>query len=333
MSEHSCIGKACPEPLGETQDNLHQRINVSATFACLGALSFWSLGPIFIKYLTGYVDSWTQNLLRYSVACLFWLPFLVLSIKTKRLDHRVWRRALIPGMANILMQSLYAAAFYYIGPAFMVLQMKTNIIWIAGFSFIFFSEERALIRSKRFWIGLMLSVVGLIGVMYHEVEIGEARIITGIIVAQAAAFMWGVYTISVKIAFRDIDSRSGFSVISIYTVAGLAVSTLLFGKVETTAQMGAWQWACVVISGITAIALAHTLYYAAMRRIGATIPSLVILAQPFIVLAISYVLFGESMNIFQLFFGIVLLIGSALAIWAQQHLKRNGQSPKHSKSL
>ena len=325
MSGHSCIGKTCLEPSGSAQDNLHQKVNISATFACLGALAFWSLGPIFIKYLTGYVDSWTQNLLRYSVACLFWLPFLVFSIKTKRLDHKVWRRALIPGMANILMQSLYTATFYYIGPAFMVLQMKTNIIWIAGFSLIFFSEERALAGSKRFWIGLTLSVIGLIGVMYHEVELAKAGIITGIIIAQGGAFMWGVYTISVRIAFRDIDSRSGFSVISIYTVAGLAVSAFLFGNVETAAKMGAWQWACIVISGITAIALAHTFYYAAMRRIGATIPALVILAQPFIVLAISYVVFGESMNIFQLFFGIVLLIGSALAIWAQQHLKRNGK--------
>lgn len=308
MSEHGSIRK----------------VDTSATFACLGALTFWSLGPIFIKYLTGYVDSWTQNMLRYSVACLFWLPFLVFSIKTKRLDHRVWRRALIPGIANILMQSLWAAAFYYIGPAFMVLQTKTNIIWIAGFSFIFFSDERALIKSKRFWIGLTLSIIGLVGVMYNEVELAEAGMITGIIIAQAAAFMWGVYTLSVKIAFKDIDSRSGFSVISIYTLAGLAISALLFGKVETAGQMGAWQWACVVISGVTAIALAHTLYYAAIRRIGATIPAMVILVQPFIVLAISSVVFGESMNIFQLFFGVVLLIGSTLAIWAQQHLKRNG---------
>jgi drug/metabolite transporter (DMT)-like permease len=161
--------------------------------------------------------------------------------------------------------------------------------------------------------------------MYHKVDLAEAGIITGIIVAQAAAFMWGVYTLSVKVAFKDIDSRSGFSVISIYTVAGLAVSALLFGKVETAAKMGAWQWACVVISGVAAIALAHTLYYAAIRRIGATIPAMVILAQPFIVLAISYVVFAESMNIYQLFFGIALLLGSAFAIWTQQSLKRNGQ--------
>jgi len=224
------------------------------------------------------------------------------------------------------MQSLWAAAFYYIGPAFMVLQTKTNIIWIAGFSLMFFSDERALAKSKSFWLGLTLSIVGLIGVMYHKVDLVEARIITGIIIAQAAAFMWGVYTLSVKIAFKEIDSRSGFSVISIYTVAGLTISALLFGNVQTVAQMGAWQWACIVISGVTAIALAHTLYYAAIRRIGATIPALVILAQPFIVLVISYVVFGESMNILQLFFGVILLIGSALTIFAQQHLKYNSQS-------
>jgi drug/metabolite transporter (DMT)-like permease len=224
-------------------------------------------------------------------------------------------------MANILMQSLYAAAFYYIGPAFMVLQMKTNVVWIAGFSLIFFSEERALVKSKRFWTGLTLSVAGLIGVMYNEVDLAQARIITGIIVAQAAAFMWGVYTVSVRIAFREIDSRSGFSVMSIYTVVGLAVSALLFGEVKTAAQMDAWQWVCVVISAVIAIAFAHTLYYAAMKRIGATIPALVILAQPFVVLGISNIVFGESMNGFQLLFGMALLAGAALAIWAQQDLK------------
>jgi drug/metabolite transporter (DMT)-like permease len=317
--------KTCRNTIDD-KGNFHRGVNVPATFACLGSLIFWSLGPIFVKYLTGYLDSWTQNLLRYSVACLFWLPFLFFSIKTKRLDNRVWSRALVPAAANILMQSLYAAAFYYIGPAFMVLQMKTNIIWIAAFSFIFFSDERALVKSKQFWIGLILSILGVVGVMYNKVDLAQGRIITGILVTQAAAFMWGVYTISVKVAFRNIDSRSGFSVTSIYTVAGLAIFALLFGNVQRATQIGAWQWVCVVVSGITAIAFAHTLYYAAIRRIGATIPALVILAQPFIVLAISHVIFRESMNIFQLFFGVILLTGSALAIWAQQYIKQNEQS-------
>jgi len=299
-----------------------RKVDFEATFACIGALTFWSLGPIFIKYLTGYLDSWTQNLLRYSVASLVWLPFLVFSIKKGRLNTRVWRRAVVPGVANVIMQSLFACAFYYIGPAFMVLLAKSSLVWIAGFSLIFFAEERALVRSKRFWSGLVLSAMGVIGVMCFKKDFATARTLTGIVIALAMGFMWAVYIVSVRIAFRDIDSRHGFSVISIYTVAGLFVLALLFGEVGDCLKMGAWQWACVVISGATAIALSHTLYYSAMRRIGATIPALVMLAQPFIVFAISYVVFRESLNILQLLFGVVLLAGSGLAIWAQEHLRR-----------
>jgi len=305
------------------QDGKILRVDSSAAFACIGALIFWALGPIFIKYLTGYLDSWTQNLLRYSVACLVWLPFLFFSIKTKRLDKRVWRRAVVPAAANVVMQSLFACAYYYIGPAFMTLLMKSSIIGIAGFSLIFFPKERTLVKSKRFWSGLVLSVVGVAGVLYYKEDFAATRTLTGIIIALMTAFMWAVYTLSARIAFKDIDSRHGFSVISIYTVAGLFLLALLFGRIGDCVKMGAWQWVCVVISGATAIALSHTLYYAAMRRIGATIPALVLLAQPFIVLAISYVVFRESLNVFQLLFGVVLLAGSALAIWAQGHLKRD----------
>jgi drug/metabolite transporter (DMT)-like permease len=300
-----------------------RKVDVSATFACIGALSFWALGPIFIKYLTGYVDSWTQNLLRYSVACLIWLPFLVFSIKKGRLDGRVWRRAVVPGAANVVMQSLFACAFYYLDPAFMVLLVKSSIIWIASFSLIFFPEERPLVKSKRFWSGLALSAMGVIGVMYYKEDFAAAGTLTGIVLALAMAFMWAVYLISARIAFKDIDSRHCFSVISIYTVAGLFLLALLFGQIGDCVKMGAWQWACVVISGATAIALSHTLYYAAMRRIGATIPALVLLASPFMVIAISYVVFGETLNTIQLLFGVVLLAGSGLAIWSQGHLKRD----------
>ena len=301
-----------------------RKVDVSATFACVGALSFWSLGPIFISYLTGYIDSWTQNLLRYSVACLFWLPFLLFSIRAKRFDTKVWRRAAVPAVANVVMQSLFASGYYYIGPAFMVLLMKSSIIGIAGFSLIFFPEERTLVKSKRFWSGLVLSVVGVAGVLYYKEDFTATRTLTGIIIALMTAFMWAVYTLSVRIAFKKIDSRHGFSVISIYTVAGLCMLGLLFGQPGDCLRMGIGQWACVVISGVVCIALAHVLYYTAMRRVGATIPALVVLAQPFIVLAISYVVFGELLNILQLLSGVILLAGSGLAIWAQQHLKRNG---------
>jgi hypothetical protein len=47
--------------------------------ACAGFLACWSIGPIYIKLLsrrcTGCLDA---EMVRYAVACVFWLPFLVL---------------------------------------------------------------------------------------------------------------------------------------------------------------------------------------------------------------------------------------------------------------
>jgi drug/metabolite transporter (DMT)-like permease len=297
-----------------------RRFDTTATLACVVALCFWALGPNFIKYLTEYLDLWTQNFIRYCIACLFWLPFLALSIRRKQLDKSIWRRALVPAAANIIMQSLWAAAFYYIAPAFVVLLSKTSIIWIAAFSLMFFADERPLIRSKRFWAGLGLCVVGVFGVLYYNGGLEEKGAITGVILGLVCALMWGVYTVAVKAAFRDFDSRNSFSVICIYTVVGLGVVALAFGDIRACSNLSVGPWSIIVVSAVLSIALAHVLYYTAIKRIGATIPALVILAQPFPVLAISYFAFGESLNVLQLAFGVILLIGAGLAIWSQRDL-------------
>jgi drug/metabolite transporter (DMT)-like permease len=297
------------------------RIDMVATAACLGALACWSLGPIFIKYLTGSVDSWTQNALRYLVACLFWLPLLVQTLVTGTFVRATWRRALVPAVANVGMQSLWAAGFYYLDPAFMALLSKTSILWVAAFSLLVFPEERPLARSPRFWLGFLLSIAGVSGVLYFSGSFSAGARLIGIAIALTQAFTWGLYTVSVRWAFRDIDSRLSFSVISLYTTVGLWACALLFGRPVQAFDLSLAGWAAVVISAVVAIALGHVLYYTALQRIGATIPMLVILAQPFVVFSMSSVLYHEYLNSLQLLCGVVLLLGSASSIWAQQHLR------------
>jgi drug/metabolite transporter (DMT)-like permease len=303
------------------------RINKAATSACLGALLCWATGPILIKYLTADTDSWTQNALRYSAACLFWLPFVAANSLRGAFPRRTWRRAVVPSLANVAMQSLWAAGFYYLAPAFMTLLTSTSILWVTSFSLVFFPEERPLLRSPRFWLGLGLSLTGLLGVLYFKEDFTAAGTRIGIAIALTEAFMWGVYAISVKIALRDIDSRSGFSVISLYTTAGLWVCALLLGHPGRALHLDVAPWAAIVVSAILSIALAHVLFYASIRRIGATIPMLVNLSLPFMVLGMSSVIFHERLDTLQLLSGVVLLLGSASSIWAQQHLNIQSARP------
>jgi drug/metabolite transporter (DMT)-like permease len=299
----------------------YRKFDVPATLACTGVILCWSLGPIFIKLLTKYTDVWIQNLLRYAVSCLFWLPFLLSARKKGLIDKCIWRRALLPACANVIMQSCWAGAFYFIDPTFMNLIIKTTVIWIAVFSLILFPEERPLLKSIRFWAGAALSTAGVLGVIiFCEKGFTSKTTLLGIIITLSAAIMWGVYTVSVKIAFKNIDSRYGFSVISIYTVAGLAVLAIVFGDIKDCTALGLKPWMYIIVSSLLSIAFSHVLYYFAIKRVGAIIPALSLLVVPFIVFLLSSRIFGESLTILQWVSGVALLAGSTFAIWSQKHL-------------
>ncbi len=298
-----------------------RKFDAPPTFACLGALAFWTVGVIIIKYLTGFVDVWTQNFLRYLFACLFWLPFLLFDIRKKQLEPSIWQKAILPAAINVVMQSMSIAAYYYLNPGFLILLLQSSVIWIASFSLLFFTKERALVRSRRFWLGMTLSIIGVVGVLLFKADFATTKTLTGIAIALVAAVLWAAYTISVKIAFKNVDSRRGFSVISIYTVIGLSALAFIFGKPSQCLNMAPLLWVCVVVSGILCIGISHVMYYLAIKRIGATIPALMLLLLPFTVLALSRIVFGEVLSVFQLAFGAILLVGAGFAIWAQEHLE------------
>jgi drug/metabolite transporter (DMT)-like permease len=289
-----------------------------AALSCIGTLICWSSAPLFIKYLTGYLDLWTQNLLRYLAACLFWLPFLLIELKAGRVPKQVWKRALVPFILVTIMQTLWAAVFYYIDPGFVSLLATTAFLWVIIMSIIFFADERRLLSNRMFSMSIVLSLAGLTGVIYFHPAFTHSYTITGIVIVLCYGFIWGLYSISVKVLLKGIDSRIGFSVISIYTFTTLLVGILFKGELHKCLVMPFWGWASVIVSGILGIAVGHVLYYVSIRRLSAATSSLTQLAQPFIVAAISFFIFGESLTILQWIFGIVLVAGSAMAIIAEK---------------
>ncbi|MFH1371221.1 MAG: DMT family transporter [Planctomycetota bacterium] len=295
-------------------------LNYVGVLSCLGTLICWSSAPLFIEYLTGHLDLWTQNLLRYAAACLFWLPFLIADARAGRLPKAVWNRALLPFIPNIIMQTLWAAAFYYIDPGFASLLSMTGFLWVIILSIIFFAEEKRLLGNRLFRLSILLSVVGLAGVIFFHPAFMQSYTKMGITIVLLYGLIWGFYGVAVKIAFRDIDSRTGFSVVSIYTVVALFILTMFMGQPQKCLDMPLAGWVATVVSGVTGIALGHVLYYTSIRRLGSTTPSLVQLAQPFVVAVISYFVFSEVLNPLQWGFGIVLIAGSALAIAAKKNL-------------
>ena len=89
---------------------------------------------------------------------------------------------------------------------------------------------------------------------------------TGIILVFIAAFFWGVYTVSVKIAFKNVDSRVGFALISLYTTIGLFVLAFILAVPFAWWRLNIWlesefvyyqeiQWMTFVYAGVLSIVI------------------------------------------------------------------------------
>lgn len=289
-----------------------------AAFFCAGFMLCWTIAPLYIEALTGVLDSWTQNFLRYAAAFLFWLPFLLRTAARDGLPKSVFARAVVPSAFNVAGQSCYAAAFYFAQPGFVTLVTMTLVFWVTLFSMVLFPSERRLLRSIPFWIGIALSIAGVCGVVMFRPDFSARATLLGTLLAALMAVGWGCYTVSVKALLGHVDSRLSFSVITIYTAFGLGVLAFLMGRPADALRLDALRWSHVILSALSGIAIGHVLYYAAIRRIGASIPTMFLLLRPFSVLVVSAFLFGERLTSLQWLFGAVLVAGSFCFVLAQR---------------
>lgn len=305
------------------------RLDGIACLAIAGTLVCWSSTPIWIKYLADYFDPFSQNLYRYAFALLFWLPFLVLRQWTGRVPRSVWALAIAPTVANTLMQTFWAWSLYYLDAGVMALLARTTVIWSALLSIAVFADERRLARSGRFWIGLLCGLIGAVGVLAYKPGFNvwdrvatstDQKTLIGAVMVLVAAFLWSVYAVMVRLTMRGTDPRTAFAVIALETTAGCAAIAVACGTPDHVLQV---PWRVILVtalSGWICIALAHVCYYTAIQRIGVAVPAAVLQLTPFAVVCLSYFIFRERFTSGQLAGGVVIVLGSALALWAQGQL-------------
>jgi len=291
--------------------------HITAAVLLSAAVVGWTLGPIMIKVIAGHLDGWTQNMLRFGSACAVWIPFLFHSLRRGKVPRQVWKLAILPALAIILSQTLFTAGFYLLDAGFLTLIGQTSVVWTAIIAMTLLSEERVLLKSRRFWVSVCCSLVGVAGVVGFKDGFSLRGTLPGVVLVCGFAFAWGSYTVLAKTRLAVVDARLGFAVVSIYAVLGLSVLGLVFGDTARIAQLDLTGWVCVILSGAVSIGMSHVLYYAAIKRVGPTISQMVLLVQPLLVLVVSHYVFGESFRLAQVPYGALLLAGSALAVSAR----------------
>lgn len=290
-----------------------------ATLALVGAIISWGFTPVMLRYLANHVpDGFTANIGRYPIAAAVYLPWLIIGIRKGRLGS-FWLTALIPTAINLVMQTLWAWAPYYLDAGMLAFLFRLCTVWAILGAFLLFPDERKLARKPRFWLGTLLAFAGFVVMSLLGNPIKSPTYLTGVIIVFFCTICWGMYGVAVRYTMRNLHPLMVFSVISVYTSIGLICMAPL-GDPGSLVRLEPFPLAILILSSLVGIALAHGLFYFAIQRIGVAICSLVLMVSPFVSILAAYVFLGERFSAGQWIGGLILVAGAMLALWSQERL-------------
>ena len=296
---------------------MKKNIDPIATSALIGAVLCWATVPLFLKYFTPYIDAWTANGIRYPFAALLYLPWLIHFHLKGRLAWHHWKLALLPVAINTVSQIAWAWAPYYIDPGLMAFLIRLSTLWTVLGSFVLFHDERRLVKSARFWWGLILALVGFIILTVAGKPLTSTATAIGVTLVMLTSIGWAGYQLSVRRNMQHMDSRAAFGMIAVLTSIGLITCMFSFGNYQQIIGLPVQITGLVLLSGLVGIATAHLLFYIAVKRIGVAIASSANLASSFITAILSTFLFGEMLHGLQWIAGLLLIIGALFLTQSQ----------------
>lgn len=299
-----------------------RKFDLVATLALFGAILCWAVVPLFLKYLTGYIDAWTANGIRYPFSALLYVPWLIYFYRKGILTKFHWKLALLPSAVNIFGQVLWAWTPYFIEPGLMSFLVRLSTLWAVMGSFVLFSEERVLIHSRLFWSGFILTIGGFIVLSLGGRYSLEGARAVGIVIVFFCSIGWAGYQISVRRNMQNVDSRAAFGMIAFLTSLGLVFFMFTFGNPSQALDMPPLVVFVVLLSAFLGIAAAHLLFYVAIKRIGLAIASSANLVSAFISALLSRMFFNEFLTLVQWIAGVALVVGGVVLTRAQLDLHR-----------
>jgi drug/metabolite transporter (DMT)-like permease len=284
--------------------------------AIFATVIIWSTPSLFQFYLNRYYDPFAQNFYRYSVAFLTILPFAFHGYRrtASKLDGNALLICLPAAFPNVVHQVGQVVALHYMGPGVYAVFIRSSVIMTALLALAFFPEERWMIRQWQFQLGTLLGLLGAVGVLWFQAGASSGRIsLGGLGIAFLASFCWALYGVLVKRPSARLGSVRSFTIIGFLTSAMLLPLTWLFGDLGTPLHVAAHVNWILVVSAVVCIALAHVLYYVAIREIGVALSQTLHLLTPLGALALSAWIFHERLSTSQLWSAAILLLGAFLA--------------------
>jgi drug/metabolite transporter (DMT)-like permease len=164
-------------------------------------------------------------------------------------------------------------------------------------------------------IGLVVALAGLIAVLLGGATGGVEISVTGIVFAGIAAICQSSYLVISRSAFSRLpsDQASGVILGGAALLIWLVALPSLFSAGALSWVTSPIAWLAVGIAGLVGAAVAKVFMLRAVRRVGGTRASVLMLSEPLAGVALAALLLGQGLTLGQALGGVGVLVGAVLA--------------------
>lgn len=232
--------------------------------AAVAAVLLFSTTPVLIR-LAAPLQPVHITLVRLLVAAAVVLAVATLLGQAPWRERRRWRYAGY-GLATALHFLLYIASLSYTTIAHSLALVYTAPIFVSAFAWLLLGEPLA----RRRWLGVLVTCLGVAVLAGFEPAM-DARMLLGDALAVGSAVCFGLYSVAGR--YERGQTRLLTYVGHVYGAAALWILPVIYVFPFPPAPGRAL--AAVLALGLGPLALGHTLYNAALRRLHPTFVNLV----------------------------------------------------------
>ncbi|MBM3235062.1 DMT family transporter [Candidatus Poribacteria bacterium] len=275
----------------------------------------WGGFNVFIKALSSQFDVVTQSFFWYlsggTVALLLsaiTVPKeLLVAVKNIKLFF-------VPTILIAIHLLTFIQGVYMTNATSSALIAKLNAIFVPILSFVFFPDERRIVKNKKFLLGTFLAFVGVVGVILTKSQSSSNYDSRGAILLVFSMLWIAVYVIKIKTLVQKIHPLVIIACVPLLGCLILLPLVLVFGNLHKILEVD-YKTAFLLL-GASAVSLGagDSLYYYSIRHLGASISTSFLLITPLITGVLGFFALGERLTTGQMLFSIILIVGCLLTV-------------------
>ena len=291
---------------------------VLAALGLVVAALGWALTPVFVRFLSFAYDHLTLAFFRYSSAavvlaiiCLVWFRRDVRNV------FRSHKGVLALAVVNVTMMYTWMLGIYNSTATKAQFITKLSIVFVIILSYFIFREERAVITSRTYLFGTLLSLLGVTALIADNPGSLVPSLDKATLLLLATSVLWAVYTVLGRHVVINCHPVAMFTVVAVYTSIGLGILCFALGEPGRILEATPRTIMITVISGLVPIGIAHPFFLFAQKHLGSALCSSLLLFNPLITYAIAMFLWSdEHLMLMQWVGAAALLAGTSLVTYA-----------------